>query len=151
MAKSILERFEMKVFPCPMTGCWLWDGAHIPEGYGSFSIGNNRQIGAHRVSWVLHKGQIPNGLCVLHRCDVRSCVNPNHLFLGTKKDNTIDMMKKARNVPPFGEKQGCSKLTKEKVIQIRSSQEHCSAVAVRYRISETTIFDIRNRRTWKHI
>lgn len=92
---TLQQRFDAKWTPEPNTGCWLWFGAMVPDGYGSFSMGG-RSIKAHRASWILHNGGIPGDLHVLHKCDVRWCVNPDHLFLGTHADNMTDLKKKGR-------------------------------------------------------
>ena len=77
--------------------CWLWQGAtYCRMHYGCLGIGG-RTTRAHRFSWELHNGPIPDGLCVLHRCDVPRCVNPDHLFLGTKLDNMKDRTAKGRH------------------------------------------------------
>lgn len=89
-----LERFLRKVIRVD-SGCWLWIGATRPNGYGNVNI-NGRTTGAHRASWALHHGSIPDGMQVLHRCDVRNCVNPAHLFLGSQRDNMQDMITKGR-------------------------------------------------------
>lgn len=99
------ERFWEKV---DKTGdCWLWTSPPRSGGYGG--IGEpitGRMLAAHRVSWELHYGPIPDGLCVLHQCDVRLCVRPDHLFLGTKQDNTQDMIAKSREHFPFRDRPG---------------------------------------------
>lgn len=95
MSGSVQDRFSAKVSPEPMSGCWLWTGSFRRDGYGSLSIDGVTHA-AHRVSWWLSKGEIHDGLCVLHRCDNRACVNPDHLWLGTKRDNTNDMLRKGR-------------------------------------------------------
>lgn len=77
--------------------CWLWTGALHDAGYGSLRGPQGQTVTAHRVSWELHFGAVPDGLMVLHHCDVRHCVNPQHLFLGTAADNTQDMMAKGRH------------------------------------------------------
>ena len=89
------KRFHLGYIPIPETGCWLWERATTHNGYGQISIGGKIMI-AHRYSWELHGGHIPDGLCVLHKCDVRCCVNPDHLWLGTQKDNSQDALKKGR-------------------------------------------------------
>jgi hypothetical protein len=77
-------------------GCWEWQGANNGKGYGCFGKEGSRPYYAHRFSWELHAGPIPDGLFVLHRCDNRRCVNPEHLFLGTQGDNMRDMIAKGR-------------------------------------------------------
>lgn len=93
--KTLRERFNSRHIPVPESGCWLWEGAVDRYGYGKIRD-NCHRVQAHRVSWILHNGPIPEGLCVLHKCDVPGCVNPDHLFLGTNKDNTQDALKKGR-------------------------------------------------------
>lgn len=88
---QILELVE----PEPNSGCWLWPGDTL-KGYGRVSYIGTRQA-AHRVSWLIHRGLIPEGLFVCHKCDVKLCVNPDHLFLGTQVDNMQDWTKKGKN------------------------------------------------------
>jgi hypothetical protein len=76
--------------------CWLWKGFIFSTGYGEFHL-NKKTTTSHRASWLLHKGEIPNGLIICHTCDNPKCVNPAHLFLGTHKDNSQDMSKKGRS------------------------------------------------------
>jgi hypothetical protein len=79
-------------------GCWEWQAAKLRRGYGQFGSGQGKRlILAHRMAWTLFVGKIPDGLCVLHKCDNPPCVNPNHLFLGTYKDNAEDMVAKNRH------------------------------------------------------
>lgn len=96
---SLLKRFWGKVQQGP-NGCWNWTASFTPNGYGK--IGTTRRHGVqsvHRISWIIHFGRIPKGKCVLHKCDNRLCVNPDHLFLGSHHDNTHDMMQKGRHKP----------------------------------------------------
>jgi hypothetical protein len=104
---SLAERFTTKYVPEPNSGCWLWTGFDNGKGYGLLSIRNRAKrehynLLAHRVSWVLHNGEVPAGALVLHKCDVRCCVNPDHLFLGSPQDNTQDMIAKGRRSPLCG-------------------------------------------------
>lgn len=98
--KTIKERFDNFYIPEPNTGCWLWIGAIEKWGYGKITIhenGKRFQEKVHRTSYRIFKGTIPHGLFVLHKCDVRCCVNPDHLFLGTLRDNSQDMIRKGRH------------------------------------------------------
>jgi hypothetical protein len=99
---STKERFEKYFMPEPNTGCWLWIGSLTSTGYGQLGLGSKidgtrRPHKAHRVAYELYVGKIPPGMGVLHRCDNPPCVNPQHLFLGTQKDNAQDMGRKGRS------------------------------------------------------
>lgn len=94
----LAERFFEKAMPEPMTGCFLWTGAHTGHGYGQVWTGSKNER-AHRVAWKLVHGEIPVGMEVCHRCDVPSCVNPLHLFLGTHQQNMRDSFDKGRSRP----------------------------------------------------
>lgn len=91
---TVRQRFEMFIMPEPMSGCWLWTGALIGGGYGAFFT--DHQWKAHRFSYQIHKGDIPDHLMVRHTCDQASCVNPDHLFLGTHQDNMDDKVRRNR-------------------------------------------------------
>lgn len=95
---SIQERFSNMFMPVPWTGCWLWLGHLNNKGYGQFWIkSNENKVLAHRLSWEMVHGRIPSNQCVLHKCDVSCCVNPEHLFLGSIADNNADMIAKGRS------------------------------------------------------
>jgi hypothetical protein len=141
------ERFWAKVKKegCPsvydLTPCWLWNASVHTNGYGKFSAGLGKNGGwenAHRVSYRLTKGEIPEGLVVRHKCDVRLCVNPDHLELGTKSDNAQDMMKRGRNRyinhPKPGETNPMSKLSDAQRSEIR---DQLRAGAVRRILAQT--------------
>lgn len=131
-------------------GCWLWAGGLARgTGYGSFWVSGENQ-GTHRFSWEFHHGPIPAGLCVCHKCDVRLCVNPDHLFLGTKADNTRDMLQKQRGIS--GERHPLSKLTAEQVAVIRqrwANGEHQNHLAQEFGVSASMVFSIVHRHRWK--
>lgn len=92
------ERFWQKVDRRGNEQCWIWISVRNSDGYGQFRTGGAFMDKAHRESWRMANGPIPEGLSVLHRCDNPSCVNPNHLFLGTQQDNIADMLRKGRHV-----------------------------------------------------
>jgi hypothetical protein len=104
-AKPIKDRIESRSIPEPNSGCWIWLGSIDHWGYGQIRIcrADQQALGlkgtqaAHRMSWVCYRGDIPDGLCVLHSCDNTVCVNPEHLWLGTLKDNSRDMVAKGRH------------------------------------------------------
>jgi len=145
-----MKRFFEKV---DKTGnCWEWTSCKLPDGYGMFWI-HGRTLRAHRVSWELHKGTIPNGLMVLHKCDNPSCVNPSHLFLGTQTDNMRDMLKKGRDRYVHGERNGLSKLTKADVVSIvsKSTNTTQTQLAEHFGVSQSTISRVLSQQTWKHV
>jgi hypothetical protein len=114
------ERFWEKVDKKGENECWNWLAFVHPTGYGKIAI-NRKMYHAHRISWELTNGKIPEGMFVLHKCDNRKCVNPDHLFLGSNKDNMKDMVNKGRGKHPDnrGERHGLHKLTEENVRKIR--------------------------------
>ena len=152
-----IRRFERGYIPEPNSGCWLWDG-FLNNGYGKFRMSPRENgIGAHRASWLLHKGEIPSGLLVCHKCDTPACVNPDHLFLGTFSDNMSDASRKGRmswkpgekrNLP-VGEKHHGSKLKCEDVQAIRNSSDMGIDLAKKYNVAPVTISRIRRGMTWK--
>ena len=103
--KTLRERFEEKFVVDADSGCWLWSASRHRKGYGEFFM-NGLVRKAHRVSFELHVGQIPAGLCVLHRCDTPPCVNPSHLFVGSHAQNMADMVEKGRVSRLYGDKNG---------------------------------------------
>lgn len=148
--KTITERFSDKIRIDRKTGCWEWTGGLI-SGYGAIWIGGNKTIGAHRVSWEIHKGRIPKGMFVCHHCDNRKCVNPDHLFIGTAADNIADMDKKNRRRNVCGDACPWKKLTSSQAAAIKNSRAKTRPLAKKYAVSKSTIDDIRNNRTWRHV
>lgn len=155
---ALLQRFMAKVDLDP-SGCWQWTGApsdSTPTGaYGRMRI-YGVQERAHRVSWLLHKGAIPDGLQVLHRCDNPKCVNPEHLFLGTNADNVADRVSKGRSgwQERKGEAHPMSKLRESDVRAIRerhSAGERQSVLAREFRVDRATVCEIISRRKWAHV
>lgn len=129
--------------------CWLWQASTQAFGYGC--IGTSKGLsGAHRVSYRLYKGEIPDGICVLHKCDNPKCCNPKHLFLGTKRENAIDRNRKGRGKFPVlrGEASPAAKLTKEQVEQIRASSESHSSLSRLYGVVPAQIHRIRRGERW---
>lgn len=144
---SITDRFWSNV-TCDV-GCWKWNGRSTIEGYGLLKhLG--KAILAHRMSYSIHYGSIPDGMCVCHSCDNPSCVNPAHLFVGTIGDNNFDRKVKGRYL---GEWNGRAKLTPEQVIEIRSRprSESIRSLAKCYGIHEKTLRQILRRETWAHL
>ena len=139
---DLRKRFEEKYERVTESGCWIWTGAQAAFGYGLINV-NRVSKHAHRISYELHIGPIPEQLRVCHRCDVPECVNPNHLFLGTDADNSADMVRKGRG------KGGKPKVTKADIVEIASSLERTSVLARRYKVSAALIVHYRGP-MWKH-
>ena len=144
-AALLADAFDARVFRIP-GGCWAWTGQKAAKGYGAMFIGQGRVMRAHRFSWVLHHGTIPEGMNVCHRCDYRSCVNPEHLFLGTNADNNHDMARKGRVASR--EDNGQAKLTEQAIAHIRGSGENQRAVARLFGVNQSTISRVRTGTHW---
>lgn len=142
--------------------CWIWT-ARINKGYGQYQE-NGRPIAAHRYSWTHFYGEIPDGIFVCHKCNNPKCVNPKHLFLGTHKENMLDMIRKGRGknnfslIPKRGEEHPRAKLTDEDIVTIRRiykprTQGNYSqnGIAKMYGVDKTTIRDIISGKRWGHI
>lgn len=131
-------------------GCWIYQGALTQSGtgYGHLRIGgrNGRDVLAHRASFEIHVGPVPDGLCVLHRCDVKQCVRPDHLYLGTQRDNMVDVLERQLRTS--------LKLSSDTVRQIRTSRAAGASVASlasHFSVSEQAIRDVIARRRWAHV
>ncbi len=151
--QSLKDRFWSKVNIKSESECWEYIGWITKKGYGQFEI-NHKQEYAHRVAWTLVNGEIPDGVLICHTCDNPPCCNPSHLFKGTKKDNSDDMIIKGRAVHQQGESHGMAKLTEIDVITIRVlNQTGISAyrIAKIYGRGITTVSDIIHKRKWRHI
>ena len=125
-----------RVSPCPESGCWLWTGRYGPRNYGQIRV-SGHEWRAHRLSWVLFCGPIPGDLSVLHKCDVPSCVNPDHLYLGTEQDNADDAVARSRLIT--------AGLTSDQAAEIRrrrAAGETLMALAAEYGVSHLTIHRI---------
>jgi len=163
----VAERFFRQVEKTD--SCWLWVGLKNQKGYGRLNIAGSMVL-AHRLSWTLHGGENPHDRCVLHRCDVPACVNPAHLFLGTRADNNADMRVKGRegrafgNMSgrrkrpecfPIGEKWPQSRLTENDVKSLRREYAAGSIsfakLGKKYGIGHTHAENIVKRRKWAHV
>ena len=134
------------------TGCWEWTATTHGSGYGLFYIGN-KTFRAHRISWQLENGTIPDGMFVCHSCDNPSCINPEHLFLGSPKDNSQDMVDKGRQYKPTGTKNKSAKLTDSDVIKIRSlfGQISQNKIADLFDVNPSCISKIKHGHLWSHV
>lgn len=152
--KGVERRFRRKIDMTPGYGpegkCWEWTGARCSFGYGSFRVGDKID-GAHRVAYELDVGPIPKGLWVCHTCDNPPCVNPKHLFLGTRADNHGDMCAKNRQTKPKGETNAAHKLTDDEVRFIRKTALGPTALAEMFGVHRSTIHNVRSRQTWSHL
>ena len=152
--RPLSERLFSRVSKQP-SGCWDFTGSRNRRGYGSiYSHDHRKHIRAHRASWYLSHGEVPPGVLVCHKCDNPSCVNPEHLFLGTRRDNVRDMLEKGRSfdrrAAMIGERRA-AKLNWEKVREIRRLAEngcHVKTLAQEYGVTPANIRAILRGKTW---
>lgn len=148
---GVVERFLKKVERTDT--CWVWTAGIHKSGYGHFWLAGT-MVYAHRASWLLHKGPIPDGLDVLHKCDNPKCVRPDHLFLGTHLDNMRDRDKKGRRTAPKGSAHGGAVLTEEVVLGIRARVavgESRRSVAEEVGVSYSMVCRIVSGKNWTHV
>lgn len=148
--KAIRHRFEQQYERRNESQCWEWEGAVLKRGYGSIKVNGSTER-AHRIAYRLEHGSIPEGLFALHHCDNKLCVNPSHLYLGTHEDNREDAVERDRT--SHGENHHRAKLTADDVREIRQRGENESQrhLANEFGISQTSVYDIINGRTWTRV
>lgn len=148
MDEPTLARFMAKVNKTET--CWLWIASKVKNrGYGRFEL-NEKAVLTHRLSYLHHHGEIQKGLVVRHKCRNRHCVNPDHLELGTQKENIQDCLRDGTMI--LGEKCPSSKLTKAQVLDIRSRIGGIrKEIAEEFGVTKENIGQIINRRSWKHL
>jgi len=151
--RSVVDRISEKLIVSEK-GCWEFPTTDF-YGYGQISY-KCKSTRVHRLVWELNIGSIPKGLCVLHKCDNRACCNPEHLFLGTHKDNVIDMINKGRDSygENKGERNGQSKLCVDDIIEIKKMLDMgytCQEIADNFNVSRRAIGLIRSGERWRHI
>lgn len=145
--KKNLEKYQEKKL-----GCWGWKGNIEKNGYARMSVRDIPARHGHVASYLINIGKIPDDLQVNHMCHNRSCTNPDHLYLGTQKENMNDKIRANRQAK--GEKNGNSKLTREQVIQIKKELEKnvpISLLCEIYKVSDTQIGNIKNKKQWSHL
>lgn len=151
-----IQKLLNKITEDPFTGCWLWTGAKFPSGYGILNYKYKGKIinRAHRVSYILHYGDIPKGKFVCHACDIKHCVNPQHLWIGTAKENRDDCVRKGRtNIAKGSQK---SKIFNEGQISFIRAILQLNVfthqqIADAFKVKRRTISAIADRSNWKHV
>lgn len=144
--KHAIARFEAKF--TRSDGCWNWTAAIGGKGYGHFWF-EGRPRPASQVAHILFVGPIPQGLLVLHKCDNRKCVRPDHLFLGTNRENVDDMVSKNRQAK--GVALGTAKLTDDQARAIRSDPRSQRAIGLAFGVSHTVVGQIKSGTIWRHV
>ena len=151
--RPVLERFLEKInIPDDKSKCWIWNGATI-RGYGLIRI-SGKGVFTHRLAYTMLVGEIPEGMCILHTCDVSNCCNPTHLRVGTNKDNSQDMVAKGRHIPVRGESHGIHKLKEKDIPKIRrmvACGYTLEQIGKVFGVSYSTIFLVKSGRTWTHV
>lgn len=151
--EKLKKRFLSKIIKTD--NCWLWNAGIRPNGYGSFWA-KTKTVTSHRYSYEIFKGDIPKNMCVCHSCDNRKCVNPDHLWLGTQKENLQDMYLKKRNpniIRKRGEKSEFAKLNNEKVSIIKmlykKGKYTYETLGKKFNVGHTTIYRIIKNKTYR--
>lgn len=129
------------------SGCWEWQRSKDARGYGKCNVGGGKWERAHRVSYKVFNGNIPDGMIVRHTCDNTSCCNPEHLIIGTMADNMRDCVERGRR--PRGSNHHMTKLTEEQVDVIRNSTEKAKVLAETYGVHVNHIYAIRGGKVWQ--
>jgi hypothetical protein len=142
----ISKKIETNSIRIPESGCWIWMSTIHESGYGRVCLGKKPFL-AHRASYEEKYGKIPNGLMALHSCDVKSCVNPDHIFVGTQQDNMNDKVRKNRQAK--GISHGNAKLTEDQAREIKFSSETSIKLAAKFNYSASMIREIKNGNLWK--
>lgn len=151
---TIADRFWSHVKKGDGNECWEWMISRFRNGYGKFAVSREKTAKANRMAWELLFGPIPDGMCVLHKCDNPGCVRPDHLFLGTPADNARDRNSKGRQAIFRGESHSSSKLTDNDVRAIRSERSMGASLVVlsqKYGVTIQNISQIYLRKSWRHI
>lgn len=149
---SVESRYREKWEEDP-NGCWIWQSTTQASGHGQLWV-DGRHRGAHRVSYKIHKGEIPDGMHICHKCDVNPCVNPDHLYAGSRSDNVQDAIERTGWIESRerGEEHHSSKLTWDEVGEIRSRYANTEAsqydLASEYGVSASTVGEIVRREIW---
>lgn len=168
--KPLREAFDERWIPEPNTGCWLWTGSIDKDGYGVLSRGAGKpQLKAHRVSVALSGRSIPPGMCACHKCDTPCCVNPNHIYVGTRAENNRDISLRARGwwlhsdpvergsraIPTVrrGSMNTRSKLTEAMVVEAIGLSEHMQGkdIAKHFGVARNTMYKALRGETWAHV
>lgn len=147
---SLKDRLALRSRIAEGTGCVEWQGSKDRDGYGLIGVGGSL-VGTHRVAWEIENGPVPDGLNVLHKCDNPSCVNPEHLFVGTQLENVKDMMEKNRLASRKGVRNSSAKVTEEVVKAIRSDSRPSKQIAGAYGLNRNTVWLIKSGRSWSHV
>lgn len=146
--RPMSERLS-NVMPITECGCHIWmGGTGGPLGYGAMKV-NGKAIATHRLSWEESYGDIPDGMWVLHKCDIPTCINPEHLFLGDHNANMEDKRNKKR--APYGEGHHSTKITSEDALAIRESNQSSKVLAALFNLNASSIRNIRNGKRWKYL
>jgi hypothetical protein len=143
-------RFYSQIGDEDAQGCWPWAGHGLAAGYGTISVNGRTWLATHLALTISGEDR-PKGHYALHRCDNPRCVNPDHLWWGTQRDNMLDMSAKGRGKPLQGVNNPLAKLTDNDVRLIRQSHEPASVLASRFRVDRSKICRIRNRKAWAHV